>query len=533
MNMKKISIQLFSLLAVLALTVSSCKKWDIKPEVDQTSETIYANANGYKTVLAKVYGSFATTGNAGPAGAGDLANIDEGTSDYLRLFWKAQELSTDEAVVAWGDPGIRDFHNMNWSSSNPMLEGLYNRIFYSITIANEFIREAADDRLARRGISGADATTVKTFKAEARFMRAYAYWAALDLFGNVPFIDDASPIGATPPRQIKRADLYNYIVTELRAVEADLPAARSNEYGRADKAAAWALLARLYLNAGVYTGTPDYNNAIVYSKRVIDAGYTLVSDYRHLMLADNQLNVNEFILTLNYDGQRTQNWGGTTFLTHASVGGDMNAAASGINGGWGGIRTTKNIPALFSDVSGNTDSRAQFFQHNLDIADIANFKDGYAITKYRNVNRLGVRPANFVNWVDIDFPLFRLAEMYLIYAEAVVRGGAGGDINTAVTYINNLRQRAHAQTSNQTQANINSGQLTLNFILDERARELYWEGHRRTDLIRYGRFTEGTYLWPWKGGVAAGTAVPDFRKLYPLPSSDIVANPNLVQNPNY
>ncbi len=312
-----------------------------------------------------------------------------------------------------------------------------------------------------------------------------------------------------------------------------MPAARSNEYGRADKAAAWALLARLYLNAGVYTGTPDYNNAIVYAKRVIDAGYTLVGNYRHLMLADNQLNANEFILTLNYDGQRTQNWGGTTFLTHASVGGDMNAASSGINGGWGGIRTTKNIPALFSDVSGNTDSRAQFFQHNLDIADIANFKDGYAITKYRNVNRLGARPANFVNWVDIDFPLFRLAEMYLIYAEAVVRGGAGGDINTAVTYVNNLRQRAHAQTSNQTQANINSGQLTLNFILDERARELYWEGHRRTDLIRYGRFTEGTYLWPWKGGVAAGTAVADFRKLYPLPSSDIVANPNLVQNPNY
>jgi hypothetical protein len=271
----------------------------------------------------------------------------------------------------------------------------------------------------------------------------------------------------------------------------------------------------------------------VFSKRVIDAGYTLVSNYRWLMLADNQQNTNEFILTLNYDGQRTQNWGGTTFLTHASVGGDMNAASSGINGGWGGIRTTKNIPALFPDYTGALDSRAQFFQHNLEIADIANFKDGFAINKYRNVNRAGARPVNFVNWVDIDFPLFRLAEMYLIYAEAVVRGGAGGDANLALTYINNLRTRAYSHTLNPTQANITSPQLTVNFILDERARELYWEGHRRTDLIRYGRFTEGTYLWPWKGGVAAGTAVADFRKLYPLPSSDIVANPNLVQNPNY
>ena len=301
--------------------------------------------------------------------------------------------------------------------------------------------------------------------------------------------------------------------------------------GRVDKAGAWALLARLYLNAEVYTGTAKNTDAITYAKKVIAEGYSLVADYRHLMLADNHQNTSEFILTINYDGTKTQGFGGTTFLTHASVGGSMSASNSGIDGGWGGLRTTKAFVNKFSDISGFTDRRAQFFQsgQNLEINNLTTFTDGYAITKYRNITRAGA-PGSNLTFMDIDMPLFRLTEMYFIYAEAVKRGGTGGDETTALGYMNQIRTRAYG---GGTGGNITLAGLTLDYILDERSRELYWEGHRRTDLIRFNKFVESTYLWPWKGGVAGGTAVSAIRKLYPLPSSDLNANLNLVQNPGY
>lgn len=249
------------------------------------------------------------------------------------------------------------------------------------------------------------------------------------------------------------------------------------------------------------------------------------------MLADNHLNKNEFIFTINYDGLNTQNFGGTTFIVHASVGDNMNPTDYGIpSGGWYGIRTTKNIPNLFPDFSGAADKRAQFQQNNLEIQDIAKFADGFAITKFKNVTRTGAIAPHIDasgQFVDVDFPLFRLGEMYLIYAEAVLRGGTGGTAASALQYINALRTRAYGN------ANGNVGSITTDFILDERARELYWEGFRRSDLIRYNKFVEGTYLWPFKGGSANGTSVPAFRKLYPIPSADITSNPNLTQNPNY
>ena len=510
--------------------LQSCNKLDLTPTNDVTSETVYANAAGYKQVLAKVYAAFALTGNAGPAGNGDVQGIDEGFSDFYRLFWKAQELSTDEAVIAWGDAGIQDFHNMNWSSNNSFLTGLYYRCLYQITLANDFIRESADDKLSSRGISGADAESIRQFAREARFLRAFQYWVLMDLYGNPPFVTETSIIGGAAPAQASRSQVFTYVENELKAIEAAMPNARANEYGRADKGAVWALLARLYLNAQVYTGTPRYADALAYAKRVIDAGYTLVPDYRWLMLADNHQNASEFIFTINYDGTKTQGFGGTTFLTHASVGGSMSASASGVDGGWGGIRTTKNLVNLFPDQTGASDKRAQFYTpgQNLEIANQTAFTDGLAVTKFKNVTRSGAIGSS-AGFADVDMPLFRLAEMYLIYAEAFARG-AGGDPATATGYINALRARAYGTPSGGA---ISSGQLTTDFVLDERARELYWEGHRRTDLIRYNRFVEGTYLWPWKGGVASGTGVSAIRKLYPLPSRDVNANRNLVQNPGY
>jgi hypothetical protein len=257
----------------------------------------------------------------------------------------------------------------------------------------------------------------------------------------------------------------------------------------------------------------------------------LETNYRNLMLADNHLNKDEFIFTINYDGIKTQNYGGTTFLVHAAVGDNMNPNDFGVNGGWFGIRTTRNLPNLFPDPSGATDRRAQFQQNNLEINDISKFADGWAVTKFRNKTRTGVDGSDpQKTFVDNDFPLFRLAEMYLIYAEAVLRKSSAGSRDLALQYVNALRARAN---NGSTANNINSTQLTTDFVLDERGRELYWEGFRRTDLVRYKRFTEATYLWPWKGGVKDGRGVEAHRKIYPIPAAEILSNPNLKQNPNY
>jgi hypothetical protein len=528
--MKRYFIKSIMATWLIASLASSCtKKLDLQPTNDVTAEVVYSTPAGYKQALAKVYGAFALTGNNG-AGSGDIQGIDAGTSDFFRLFWKAQELTTDEAVVAWGDPGIQDLHLMNWGAANPLTQGLYYRCMYQITLANDFIRQSADDKVAGRGITGADADNIKKYRLEARFLRAYQYWVLMDVFGNPPFVTEADLPGSTLPKQIGRASLFNYVESELKAIETNLVAAQANEYGRADRAACQALLARLYLNAQVYTGTPKFTEAITYAKKVIDAGYTPIANYTQLMLADNNTNTSENIFTINYDGKKTQNYGGTTFVKNASIGGSMNSATYGTSQAWGGTRTTKNLINLFPDVTGTQDKRAQFYTsgQNLEIADLTKFTDGYAVTKFRNKTKSGADGSDQV-FSDIDMPLFRITEMYLIYAEAILRGGTGGDNTLALGYINAIRTRAYGNTS----GNINSSGLTLDFILDERARELYWEGFRRTDLIRYNRFVEGTYLWPWKGGAKDGTGVASFRKVFPIPASDISANVNLVQNSGY
>jgi starch-binding outer membrane protein, SusD/RagB family len=518
------------IMATSFLLVSCTKDLDRTPKYGSTSESLYTNLAGYKSVLAKVYAGLSLTGNKGPDGAGDIAGIDEGFSSYIRQYWSAQELSTDEAVIGWNDATIKDFHFMTWSPADVFLRALYNRIFFQITLANEFVRESDGSKVSDRGITGADATEIGYMQAEARFLRALSYYHALDLFGNVPFVTEADAVGAFLPPQISRANLFNYIETELKAIEGLLKDPRTNEYGRADKAAAWALLSRLYLNAEVYTGTARYGDCITYCNKVTAvAGYTLVPNYRNLFLADNDAtSQSEFIFAVNFDGNRSRTWGGTTFLVHAPIGGSMSPAAHGVDFGWGGIRTTKQFVEKFTGPAG--DMRQNFYTsgQNLEINDISNFNDGYAIVKFRNVTSTGSSGSNPV-WVDTDFPMFRLAEIYLNYAEATLRSGAGGNAATALNYINLLRLRAYGAPT----GSITAPQLTLGFILDERAKELHWEGVRRTDLIRYGQFTEGSYLWAWKGGTQGGQAVGVHRKLYPIPSSDLVANPNLVQNPGY
>lgn len=518
--------------AFVALTLNACKKEDLNtfPTNDVIAAQVYNTPAGYKQGLVKLYASYGLTSPTGSDNS-DIGGLNAGFADFLRLFWTSQELTTDEAVCAWSDTGIPDLNQSLWTADNQFLRGLYSRSLLQITFCNEFLRESTPEKLASRQITGADADNVKTYRAEARFLRAYQYWVLMDAFGNPPFVTEADEIGKVAPKQITRAKLFEYVESELKAIEPDLKDARTNEYGRADKGASWALLARLYINAQVYTGTAKNTEAITYASKVIDAGYTLKTQYKDLFLADNNVNNSEAILTINYDGNRTTNYGGTTFLINAGINAEMNPASFGVpSGGWGGNRTRQNLPALFPDPNGTLDSRGVFFGTKAVVDDLAVFTDGLRVTKFKNVTSAGVTPPSLNGtFSSLDFPIFRLAEQYLIYGEAVARGGAGGTVTNAVTYVNRLRERAYGNTN----GNITAGDLTIDFYIDERARELYWEGFRRTDLIRYGRFTSGTYLWPFKGGVKAGTALPEYKNLFPLPSADVIANSNLTQNTGY
>jgi len=619
---------------VLALGFVSCEsELDKQPVTELTEGQAFADPEAYTEFLARVYAGIAVSGQEGPAGRPDIQGIDEGFSNYLRQFWKHQELNTDEAIIAWNDGTIHDLHNHVWTPSNEFIRAMYDRIYFQIGISNQFLRETTDEKLDSRGVDGNLRAEIQVFKAEARFMRALSYWHAIDFYGSIPWVTEKDPVGNFFPEQVNRDVVFDWIVSELKEIEPTLIGARQNDYGRADQGAAWMLLSKLYLNSQVYTGTDRASEALEYIEKVIGAGYTLTDNYTDLFLADNDVNGSEkeIIFPIRFDGLNTTGYGGTTFLTHAPVGGKMVAADYGINGGWGGIRTTKNFVFQFSgldtdamneaigpaskwglvgsatvnswdgpdmtmyesgteqygiyaqlvageikfrfdndwglnlgdngadgsleeggsniaiaadglyyitmDRANNTytmtsigDSRENFFTEDqtLEIEDPFNFNNGYAVEKFRNVDVNGNQGSDGGgDFVDIDFPMFRLADAYLMYAEAFLRGG-GGSASTAADYVNMLRERAYGSNA----GNIVATDLTLDFILDERSRELHWEGHRRTDLVRFNQFTENG-IWPWKGGIMEGKTTEKYRDLYPIPSSDIIANPTLKQNDGY
>ncbi len=600
-----------------------------------TEENVFINAEEAKGALAKLYSSLALTGQNGPAGQPDIADIDEGFSQFTRMLFNLNELTTDHAVVGWGDPGLPDLHGMYWSSSNDFTEAMYNRLAQEVSFCNSFISNAAN----------LSDVVVLTFVAEARFLRAFAYFNLMDLYSKVPLTTE---ISTDLPQQSSRTELFNFVETELLAIIDNLLPSGSNEYGRVDQVAAWALLSKLYLNAEVWTGTSRYEDCVNYSNEVINSTYNINTNdangngtaYDELFLADNDTNgaQNEFIFTANFDGLNSQTYGGTTFLVHAAIGGSMPANEFGVNGGWGGLRTTKSLvnkfPAgiidiaalnnglggslsdwglvgdatengwngpdmemyetsndvyeLYADLLGNqmkfrfnedwgqnygddgadgslnsgganivipgdgvyhvvldlntnsytleevlpeSDRRGMFYTdgQNLEIEDIPSFTDGYAVTKFKNIDSNGNQGVDSSgNFVDTDLALIRLAEIYLNHAEAILRGG-GGDLNLATANINELIERGYGNSDH----NITSSELTLDFILNERSRELYWEGQRRTDLVRYGYFTTGNYLWPFKANQPEGTSTDAFRNVFPIPSSSISANPNLNQNDGY
>jgi hypothetical protein len=529
------TLGMLALAAGLSLSSSCTKDLDQTPDYSANAEIVYSDPAQIQQVLARLYATFAVSGQQGPAGQADITGIDEGFSQYLRQYWQLQELTTDEAVLGWNDGTLPAINTVQWNADNEFVRATYDRIYYEISLCNEFIRQTSDANLSSRGISGANLNTVKTYRSEARLLRALCYWHVVDLFGGGPFAKEDNTIG-TNPQYGSRADIFAYVESELKALDGldanngALLAPRA-VYARADQGVAWTLLTKLYLNAKVYTGTDRSADAITYANKVLGAGYALSPSYTNLFLADNDKTAarNEVIFPIAFDGTRTKGYGGMTFLVHAPVGRAIDPASIGINGGWTGIRAKQNLTAMLNNSS-TTDSRRTMQVtkgQNPNVDTLGVFTSGVLIPKFKNVTSTGAAGSDTEgNFPDTDFPMFRLADVQLMKAEALLR--TGGSTADALVLVNAVRTRAGAPALAAF-----SG-APLDDVLAERARELFWEGHRRTDLIRFGKYATG-YNWPFKGGVRAGRDVEATRVLFPLPNTDIVANSNLQghQNPGY
>ncbi|TRX39409.1 RagB/SusD family nutrient uptake outer membrane protein [Flavobacterium restrictum] len=519
------------IMLVLFLTISCTGDLDTEPKgQDKSLAQLLVEQPGLAGLISKVYGSFALSGASGPAST-DTPGDDAGESPFLRGIINLQDFSADDMKNRWGDNGLDQLTTTaNWDENNKFMRYMYNRVYYTVPQANQVIAQ-----MNTYNISGKDQVI-----SEMRFLRALAYYYLIDCFGKGVLLTEADLGSTVLKKESTRQELFDFVEKELLDIEDKLPV--TNGYGQANKACGRMLLAKLYLNAKVYTGTARYADALKYSKKVIDeGGYSLAPNFQSLFCADNDKTAakNEIIYALIADPLISQSYGNTTYLVLGSLNSaSMQLSDYGATDGWGGHRATKAWYGLFGNsadqLDASSDDRAHLFwsnandvdpakRHSFEMTNYKTWTDGYPSTKFRNSNFAGTSSPTYFS--GTDFPLFRLADVYLMYAESVLRGG-GGTTAEALQYVNAIRIRSHAAT-------ITLGQLTLDYILDERARELNFEGHRRTDLIRFEKFTGGSYLWPWKGGVKNGTAIPESYNLFPIPLKAIQSNPNLTQNTGY
>ena len=543
--------QLFSaaLIASLSLGVTSCiNDLNISPIDPQTDGSF-----DQQGVFVKGYAMLGLTGQKGIAGSADLDGQDEGESGFYRTTFNCNELPTDECLWAWQDnQDIPQFTNISWNSSSQRTEWVYVRLGYNITQYNFFLDQTEGKT---------DEETLRQ-RAEIRFLRALHYWYFLDLFGKAPFKEH---FNNELPVEKKGTELYAYIQNELNEIESNMYEPRQAPFGRADKAANWLLRARLYLNAGVYTGQTDYAKAEEYAGKVINSGYKLCENYAELFMADNDENPNamqEIILPIRQDGVKTRNYGGSAYLVCATRIAGM--PRMGTTNGWScifartamvqkffpdltkvpvlpdnveipneGLDTDEQIDAFDAQYQLRTediiqaagDDRAMLYsgvgggRRKLQTDAITGFTNGLSIVKWQNYRSDG-KPVSHTEYPDTDIPLFRLAEAYLTRAEALFRQD-----KDAKADINELRSRANCTRLVET--------VTEQELIDEWSREFYMEGRRRSDLIRFNMFTTNKYVWDWKGGTMNGAPVASHYNVFPIPVSDLNNNPNMSQNPNY
>ncbi len=514
-------IKLFALLGFLFLTLNSCiDDLNTEPLVELTLDEVLANdPNAIEGIVSRLYATFALSGPTGP-GSSDIDD-DAGESPFLRGIINLQDFTADGLKNRWGDDGLDQLTTTSsWDGNNKFFRYLYNRIFYTVPQCNNLIS-------VLNSVSIEDSDLARN---EARFLRSLAYFYLIDAFGKGVLATEDN-IGETDPLpEASRLELFNYVKSELLEIEPLMP--EVNDYGRANKYVVDMLLAKLYMNAEVYIEEAKYDEAAIYVNKIInESSYALATNFLENFSADNN-NSPEIIYSLLADATNSQSYGNTTYIVNGSLSPDtMPIEQFGALEGWQGHKASPAWYGLFGDdateLANSNDVRASLFWtdgHNYDMTDYKEWTDGYPSIKFRNTNFEGTSTAT--SFSSTDFPLYRLSDVYLMYAELALRGATGTDMSTALDLVNEVRTRSNADP-------ISSGELTLDFILDERARELNFEGHRRTDLIRFNKFTGGNYIWPWKGNTLEGTSIPDFYKLFPIPEQARGANPNLAQNPGY
>ena len=538
-NIKSLFSAALLLMAAGTFTTSCVKDLDVDPINPQ--QTMEAD---YDALFNKIYASFALTGQEGPHGNRDLASFDEGQSDFYRMFWYMNEFTTDEAHWVWAtDAGVPDVLHNTYGATNDFSMGLYYRCYFTITLCNFYLDQVADD--------GTD--EIKRRRAEVRFIRALNYYYLMDMYGNAAFIEHVSSEKAV---YYTRSEFFTYVESELKVCENDLADAGKNTYGRVDKVAADMLLARLYLNAEVYTGTAQWQNAMDYAEKVLNNGYYKLNTtgatnpatgetytaYQMLFLADNDTNGAQYeaILPVLFDGLKTQSHGGMNFLVLSCYSTEMSEAIpSGTDNSWGKCTRVRGklIDTFFGEggdapetdnvgvmTKAANDDRALFYSKGYSryILDESEKEQGFSCVKFRNVRSDGKATAALVK-VDTDLPFIRIAEAYLTYAEASIRLNGAND--KATSYINALRKRANA---------LEESTYELKDVIKEWSKEFWFEGRRRMDLVRFNMYGgQSNYKWEFMGGVSSGSQFPAYRNIYALPDNDLTNNENLKQNAGY
>lgn len=558
--------------AGLMLTTSCVGDLDLEPNDPNIVPGNALTEADYQNVLAKCYGGLAYSGQTGPNGDCDISGLDGGTSQYTRALFMMNEFTTDEAIWIHADVGVIDLVTNTFGKDNGNIFGTYSRLYSHIAVCNDFIRQAKTN----------ENVNVQRMVLEARALRALSYYWVVDIFGMGSFTLDSDDLFSSP-EQKDRTFLFKWLDGELTDIEGTYKAKYPNykpTYGSIGLDAVQALHARLLLNAQVYTNgaVNGYERCAAICKEIIDRhqdgplGNGLAETYNYLFCADNDKympggsGVNEILWGIVYDKDYTRAYGGTQFLCMAAYtnndkkddAGICSQGDYGLADAWKCLHATEQFSNVFANDDASDARWAMWLKepngYNKANTGFGKFCDGYVVAKFNNLysDPAGVQwadadgqpwgpgwsaknggryadgaPARMEPWVDTDLPLFRLAEVYLTYAECNIVGGAG-DRALALQYVNNVRKRAgvYEWTENEMR--------TAN-ILDERQRELHWELTRRSDLVRHGKYTGGEYMWSYKGSQSdmAGQAVPEYMNVMPIPQQIINAQTDFKQNPGY
>lgn len=551
-------------LVCVALGMASCvQDLNTKP-IDPNSSTSF----NQDRMFTKCYACMAVIGQSSPDSDSDVEDIDAGMSGFYRTIWYCNDLTTDEAFWIWDDAESRGLPTTDWTGSSDMIRGIYTRLNIDIKYCNHYLTYA-----------GSSTDEEKHRLAEVRWIRAFHYFYLMDMFLYAPFVTEDSN---EYPHFIPRHELYNWLVSELQDLIVELPD-RNVKY-RVDKSAAQLLLARIYLNADVYnkfnsgwtqkSALPkaeklandiinDGIHSLVTTEVKTDSNF-VYSAYQRLFMGDNNRDdiMKEAIFQIYQDGLYTQSHAGSKFLIAGPRYGGM--TAWGVDGEWHALRPSPTLIDKFLKPLGMSrttaeaiicdeyempaklkDNRAIFCSYGMETTDKRNFSlsgpmkigdnscfyDCWAGLKFTGVYSSASLPKHSPrqssDWPDTDIPMMRLPEAYLIHGEAKAR--QSGNWNDALADINILRVRAGANKFSS---------VDEEDVLDEWCREFWFEGRRRMDLIRFGRFfgkeaDQNRYHWEGRMGRPDGqgasyvnTANKEYMNWFPVPSEDKRSNPN-------